>query len=86
MYYHVLDAKYIDDYLVDIKFKDNTEGNIDFQNEFDGPIFEPLRNIHYFKKFDIQGKTMHWENGADFAPEYLYKLIKSKEKTGAVTK
>lgn len=78
MYYHVIEAKYIEKYKIWLKFEDGENGEIDFSNEFDGPIFEPLNNIEYFKRFDIQGKTLHWKNGADFAPEYLYELIVKK--------
>jgi len=83
MYYHVIEAKYIEKYKIWLKFEDEENGEIDFSNEFDGPIFEPLNNIEYFKKFDIQGKTLHWKNGADFAPEYLYELIVKKGATVA---
>ena len=61
---------------LDIKFEDGKNGEIDFSNEFDGPIFEPLKKVEYFKKFNIEVKTLHWENGADFAPEYLYENMK----------
>ncbi len=83
MYYHVIEAKYIEKYKIWLKFEDEENGEIDFSNEFDGPIFEPLNNIEYFKKFDIQGKTLHWKNGADFAPDYLYELIVKKGATVA---
>ena len=37
-------------------------------------IFFPLRNIEYFKAFKLALNTISWENEADFAPEFLYKL------------
>jgi hypothetical protein len=80
MHYHVINAKYIKDYIIYINFKNGLSGEIDFSNEFDGPIFDPLKDIDYFKSFKIQGHTICWENGADFAPEYLYDKIYSQEK------
>lgn len=59
-----------------VKFADGVEGEIDFANEFDGPIFEPLKDVNFFKRFDLQGHTLHWKNDADFAPEYLYDMVK----------
>ncbi len=82
MHYHVIDAKYVKDFIILIKFENGLSGEIDLGDEFDGPIFEPLKNMEYFKSFKIQGHTLCWENGADFAPEYLYERINSKEKTG----
>ncbi len=28
----------------------------------------------YFKRFSIPFNTIEWENGVDFAPEYLYEI------------
>ena len=32
---------------------------------------KPLQDIDYFKIFKIRGHTLSWDNGADFAPEFL---------------
>jgi hypothetical protein len=42
-----------------------------------GEIFIPLKNIDYFKKFKLNPFTIEWENGADFAPEFLYNFEES---------
>ena len=83
MNYHVMDAKYEKEFTVWVRFKDGLEGEIDLREEFDGPIFEPLKDIDFFKSFNIEGHTLHWENGADFAPEYLYKLVEEQAATVA---
>ncbi|HLQ01326.1 MAG TPA: hypothetical protein VK143_03400 [Burkholderiales bacterium] len=41
--------------------------------ELHGPVFEPLKNIDYFRRFTVHTElhTLVWPNGADFAPEFL---------------
>lgn len=72
---HITEAKHIDDYKLWLKFNDGTEGQIDLPSELYGEIFEPLKDISYFKQFRIQSNTIAWENGADFAPEFLREQI-----------
>lgn len=45
---------------------------VDLKDELGVGIFEPLLDIEYFKAFHISNNTVEWENGADFAPEYLF--------------
>jgi hypothetical protein len=75
MFPHIIEAKYVGDYKLWLKFNDGTEGRIDLLSELYGEIFEPLKDISYFKQFRIQGNTIAWENGADFAPEFLREHI-----------
>jgi len=37
-----------------------------------GTVFEPLRDVEYFKRFTVHPelKTLVWPNGAEFAPEF----------------
>lgn len=75
MFPHITAAKYLDGYELWLKFNDGTEGRIDLSSELYGEVFEPLKDISYFKQFKIQGNTVAWENGADFAPEFLREHI-----------
>ncbi len=75
MILHVTRAAYVSDHQVHVWFNDGTDGEIDLSGELDGPIFEPLRDVDFFKQFRIEGHTLAWENGADFAPEYLHGLV-----------
>jgi hypothetical protein len=74
----VTKAKYVSGYLIEVKFNDGTKKVIDFEPWLTGPIFKPLKNKHYFKKFFIDGPTITWPNGADIAPETLYKAVTVK--------
>ena len=71
MFIHVVGARYIRDYAVWLRFNDGTCGEVDLSEELDGPIFAPLRDLEVFKRFTIAYHTLAWENGADFAPEFL---------------
>ena len=73
----VIDAKYIQDYILYLWFSDGLDGEVDLEHELDGEIFEPLKDISYFKDFtvNLELHTVVWPNGADFAPEFLYEKI-----------
>lgn len=75
MYPHVVEAKHTYGHSVWVRFDDGACGEIDLSGALDGPIFEPLRNLDYFKSFSIEGYTLAWPNGADFAPEFLYEKL-----------
>jgi hypothetical protein len=73
----VVEARYLHDYTVWVKFEDGTAGEIDLRGELHGPLFEPLRDLEYFRRFMVSTDlgTISWPNGADFAPEFLYERL-----------
>jgi hypothetical protein len=73
----VVEARYLHDYTVWLKFEDGTAGEIDLRGELRGPLFEPLRDLEYFRRFMVSTDlgTISWPNGADFAPEFLYERL-----------
>ena len=73
----VIEAKYVRNYVIHIRFSDGAEGDIDLTKELEGEIFEPLKNISFFKRFRVDPElhTIVWPNGADFAPEFLYEKL-----------
>jgi Protein of unknown function (DUF2442) len=74
----VIEAKYVRDYVIWLRFNDGTEGEVDLQDELYGEVFEPLNDREFFKKFVLNPEwhTIAWPNGADFAPEFLYSAIR----------
>jgi hypothetical protein len=76
--YHVLEARHVRGYVVWLRFRDGTVGEIDLASALCGPIFEPLRDPVVFRDFVIHPvfHTLVWPNGADFAPEFLHDNIR----------
>ena len=72
----VRNASYISEYKLLITFEDKTIKFVDLKSHLDGEIFEPLKDIEYFKTFRVDPKlnTIVWENGADFSPDFLYEI------------
>jgi hypothetical protein len=75
MFMHVTDVKYIHDYRVWLRFNDGSSGEVDLSSELYGELFEPLKDASFFKSFVLEGHTLSWSNGADFAPEFLRSRI-----------
>ncbi len=78
----ITEARYVKDFVVWIRFSDGVEGQVDLSPELGGEIFKPLRKVEYFKQFKLNADlaTLTWPNGADFAPEFLYDLVRGKAK------
>ena len=78
MDYHVLEAKYVRDFVVWLRFRDGTAGEVDLGPELWGEVFEPLKDVEYFKQFrlDPECRTIVWPNEADFAPEFLHDAVR----------
>lgn len=74
MFIEVVKAEYVDDYRIKLWFNNNVTKVVDLKSSLKGLVFEPLRDLDYFKKFNVKYNTVEWENGADFAPEYLLSL------------
>jgi hypothetical protein len=67
----VTNAKYVKDFTIHFEFNNGVEKDINLETELWGEIFEPLKDVNFFKKFKLNKWTIEWENGADFSPEFL---------------
>jgi hypothetical protein len=76
----VVNAKYVDNYRIRLKFNDGTAGTVDFVNWLVGPVFRPLLDVVYFRRFFLDGGTVSWPNGADIAPETLYEAALTRKR------
>jgi hypothetical protein len=73
----VIEAEYVHDYVIHLRFADGTEGDVDLSQELYGEMFEPLKNRETFARVAVHPEfhTLYWPNGADIAPEFLYEKI-----------
>lgn len=71
-------AEYLTGYQVQLTFSDGLTGIVDLKDEIWGEVFEPLRDVNYFKQFTQDRWTIGWDCGADFAPEFLHELTQKQ--------
>jgi len=74
MFLEVSKAVYLKNYCILLTFNNGETKTVDLQNELNGTVYEPLRELDYFKNFQVKYNTIEWANGADYAPEYLYEI------------
>ena len=74
MFLEILKAVYLDSYRILLTFNNGETKTVDLQNELNGEVYAPLHQLNYFKNFHLKYNTIEWENGADYAPEYLYEI------------
>lgn len=76
MIIHVTNVKVVGSHSLVLTFDNGVQKRVNLRQELYGPIFEPLRDPTYFAKayVDPDSRTVAWPNGADFAPDFLYRL------------
>lgn len=82
MFLHVTDVTYLKNYTLRLKFSDGSVKDVNLKDELYGEVFEPLRDIEFFRQVAVnpETNTIEWPNGADFAPEFLYEIGKEVKK------
>ena len=71
----IVEAKWLDRYSVQVTFNDLRKGVVDLEKYLSRGIFKELKNIEKFKRLKVNAElgTIAWPNGADIAPEVLYR-------------
>ena len=79
----IVNAELRENYQVFVEFNDGVSGIIDFKEKLDNDhrqIIRDLLDLNKFKTVKVEIDTLCWDNGADFAPEYLYEKVKGEKK------
>ncbi|MDR2428502.1 MAG: DUF2442 domain-containing protein [Candidatus Margulisbacteria bacterium] len=69
-----------DGYKIHVEFNDGASGVIDFREKLENDhreIIRELLDLKLFKTAHVALNTVCWDNGVDFAPEYLHEKISS---------
>ena len=74
--HYVEDASYVGGYRLAIRFENGELRVVDLTGHLDGPVFEPLKDLSFFKQFTVNQDidTVVWPNDADFSPDFLYEI------------
>jgi hypothetical protein len=72
----VSDVDYVSEYKLILTFRDGSVKTVDLEPYLDGEIFEPLRDVDYFRMVRLNAEldTIVWDNGADMSPDFLYEI------------
>ncbi len=71
-------------YRLYLQFADGTSGEVDLSTRLFGPMFSPLKDAATFAavRIDDFGAPV-WPNGADLAPDALYRALHVQRHEGA---
>lgn len=74
----VVKAELKKDYEIFVEFNDGVNGVIDFKEKLNSDrrqVIRELLDLDKFRTVKVNMDTLCWDNGVDFAPEYLYEKI-----------
>lgn len=79
MILHVESVRHLGDFRLRLGFSDGVTKDVDLEGELYGEAFEPLRDLDLFRQVRVspETRTVEWPNGADLAPEFLYRVGKT---------
>ena len=75
---HVTKAKYLQDYQIEMEFSSGDRRIVDLKDHLWGEIFEPVKDLEFFKQFKLNPDTgtIEWPNESDYAPEFFLTIGK----------
>ena len=84
--HRIVEVKPVSGYILEVEFSDGIAGSINLSNRLFGEMFEPLRDQTLFNQVQIdEFGAITWPNGADLAPDALYRTIVGGGRAGIRT-
>jgi len=79
----IKNVEYLGGFRLRLTFRDGAIKDVDLKSHLDGEIFEPLKDVDFFKsvRIDEDLDTIIWSNGADMSPDFLFEIGQPAEKT-----
>ena len=75
-------ARALPGFRLEVEFTDGGKGEVAFADRLFAPRFETLKNPEFFQRVSVDAfGAVCWPNGADLAPDSLYRKICSAEIT-----
>ena len=68
----IISAEAFDDFTVLIKFEDGVEKKVNIKPFIRKGVSLSLEDPKYFKDVKLTDGYIHWDNGFDFCPNFLY--------------
>ncbi len=80
MILHTTEVMPLSNYRLFLRFNNGLSGEVNLSAELEGEVFEALRDPALFATASQHPvmRTVAWENGADFAPEFLCDLMQAQ--------
>jgi hypothetical protein len=74
MFPDVIAVEPLPDYCLLLTFEQGEKKRFDMKPYLHATVFQPLKNVSFFKLARIDYGTVVWSNDIDIAPETLYDL------------
>ncbi len=81
----ITDVEYVKENILNITFNNDMKFDVNFDEILELPAFLDLKPKDNFIQFGLVNGTLEWYNGADLAPEYIYKLALKQNKNTILT-
>ena len=74
----IVSVKPLEVYQLEVVFSDDTRGVVSLKERLFGPVFEPLREVSFFRQVAVdEYGAICWPNGADLAPDALHEVVRA---------
>jgi hypothetical protein len=84
--HRIVKVKPASGYILEVTFVDGLTGRVDLSERLFGEMFEPLRDPRLFNQVQVdEYGAVTWPNGADLAPDALYRRIVDGGRAGTRT-